>query len=141
MIMAEIDKSEQVNKHLHKIIEVIKKHKTFTFTDIFCDYTAISRSTAYSLGLNELDDIKEALMQNRRTEHKKAVAKLLASDNPTLFIAGLKLISEPDELKRLSTSHVDMTTNGKDINAKKMTDEEIQEEIERLTKVQNPKHE
>lgn len=134
-----IDKSKQVSKHLTKIIEVIRTHKTFTFTDIFCDYTAISRSTAYSLGLNELDDIKEELMQNRRREHKKAVAKLLASDNPTLFIAGLKLISEPEELKKLSTSHVDMTTNGKDLNTKRMTDEEIQEEIERLQKVENKK--
>lgn len=134
-----IDKAEQIEYHIKKIVEVIKKHKTFTFTDIFCDYLEIGRTTAYSLGLNESNEIKEALMQNRRVEHKKAVAKLLASDNPTLFIAGLKLISEPDELKRLSTSHVDMTTNGKDINAKKMTDEEILEEIERLQKIQNPK--
>ena len=50
-----------------------------------------------------------------------------------------KLCSEPEELKKLSTSHVDMTTNGKDLNAKKMTDEEIQEEIERLQKVENKK--
>lgn len=140
--MAEIDKiekAEQIEMHIEKIIEVIKANGTFTFTDIFCDYLEIGRTTAYMLGLNESNDIKEALLQNRRREHKKAVAKLLASNNPTLFIAGLKLISEPDELKRLSTSHVDMTTNGKDINAKKMTDEEIQEEIERLQKVEQKK--
>ena len=134
-----IDKTEQIEYHTKNILKVIEKNKTFTFTDIFCDYLEIGRTTAYMLGLNDSNDIKEALLQNRRREHKKAVAKLLASDNPTLFIAGLKLISEPEELKKLSTSHVDMTTNGKDLNAKKMTDEEIQEEIERLQKVENKK--
>ena len=126
-----------------KAIEAIKKNKLIFIEDV-CAMIGIAKSTYYDHFKENSDDSNELntlLNENKISLKVSLRKKWFDSDNATTQLALYKLCSEPDELKRLSTSHVDMTTNGKDINAKKMTDEEIQEEIERLTKVQNPKHE
>lgn len=126
-----------------KAIEVIKKNKLIFIEDV-CAMIGIAKSTYYDHfkeGSDDSNELNTLLNENKISLKVSLRKKWFDSDNATTQLALYKLCSEPDELKRLSTSHVDMTTNGKDINAKKMTDEEIQEEIERLTKVQNPKHE
>ena len=126
-----------------KAIETIKKNKLIFIEDIAA-MLGINKTTLYNHFPIDTDDFNELttlLNENKISLKVSLRRKWFDSDNATTQLALYKLCSEPDELKRLSTSHVDMTTNGKDINAKKMTDEEIQEEIERLTKVQNPKHE
>lgn len=126
-----------------KAIEAIKKNKLIFIEDV-CAMIGIAKSTYYDHfkeGSDDSNELNTLLNENKISLKVSLRKKWFDSDNATTQLALYKLCSEPDELKRLSTSHVDMTTNGKDINAKKMTDEEIQEEIERLTKVQNPKHE
>lgn len=126
-----------------KAIEAIKKNKLIFIEDV-CAMIGIAKSTYYDHfkeGSDDSNELNTILNENKISLKVSLRKKWFDSDNATTQLALYKLCSEPDELKRLSTSHVDMTTNGKDINAKKMTDEEIQEEIERLTKVQNPKHE
>ena len=126
-----------------KAIEAIKKNKLIFIEDV-CAMIGIAKSTYYDHfkeGSDDSNELNTLLNENKISLKVSLRKKWFDSDNATTQLALYKLCSEPDELKRLSTSHVDMTTNGKDINAKKMTDEEIQEEIDRLTKVQNPKHE
>lgn len=126
-----------------KAIEAIKKNKLIFIEDVAA-MIGIDKGTFYNhfpVNLDDFNELSRLLEENKITLKVSLRKKWFDSDNATTQLALYKLCSEPDELKRLSTSHVDMTTNGKDINAKKMTDEEIQEEIERLTKVQNPKHE
>ena len=126
-----------------KAIETIKKNKLIFIEDV-CAMIGIAKSTYYDHfkeGSDDSNELNTLLNENKISLKVSLRKKWFDSDNATTQLALYKLCSEPDELKRLSTSHVDMTTNGKDINAKKMSDEEIQEEIERLTKVQNPKHE
>ena len=126
-----------------KAIEAIKKNKLIFIEDV-CAMIGIAKSTYYDHfkeGSDDSNELNTLLNENKISLKVSLRKKWFDSDNATTQLALYKLCSEPDELKRLSTSHVDMTTNGKDINAKKMTDEEIQEEIERLTKVQNPKNE
>ena len=126
-----------------KAIELIKKNKLIFIEDV-CAMIGIAKSTYYDHfkeGSDDSNELNTLLNENKISLKVTLRKKWFDSDNATTQLALYKLCSEPDELKRLSTSHVDMTTNGKDINAKKMTDEEIQEEIERLTKIQNPKHE
>ena len=124
-----------------KAIEVIKKNKLIFVEDV-CAMIGISKPCFYDHFKIESDDFNELITmidENKINLKVNLRKKWFDSDNPTTQLALYKLCSEPDELKRLSTSHVDMTTNGKDINAKKMTDEEIQEEIERLQKVEKLK--
>ena len=126
-----------------KAIDAIKKNKLIFIEDV-CAMIGIAKSTYYDHfkeGSDDSNELNTLLNENKISLKVSLRKKWFDSDNATTQLALYKLCSEPDELKRLSTSHVDMTTNGKDINAKKMTDEEIQEEIERVTKVQNPKHE
>jgi len=121
-----------------KAIEAIKKNKLIFIEDV-CAMIGIAKSTYYDHfkeGSDDSNELNTLLNENKISLKVSLRKKWFDSDNATTQLALYKLCSEPDELKRLSTSHVDMTTNGKDINAKKMTDEEIQEEIERLKKVE-----
>lgn len=121
-----------------KAIEAIKKNKLIFIEDV-CAMIGIAKSTYYDHfkeGSDDSNELNTLLNENKISLKVSLRKKWFDSDNATTQLALYKLCSEADELKRLSTSHVDMTTNGKDINAKKMTDEEIQEEIERLKKVE-----
>lgn len=124
-----------------KAIEVIKKNRLIFIEDV-CAMIGISKPCFYDhfkLNSNDYNELNALLDENKISLKVLLRKKWFDSDNATTQMALYKLCSEPEELKKLSTSHVDMTTNGKDLNAKKMTDEEIQEEIERLQKVENKK--
>lgn len=124
-----------------KAIEVIKKNRLIFIEDV-CAMIGISKPCFYDhfkLNSNDYNELNTLLDENKISLKVLLRKKWFDSDNATTQMALYKLCSEPEELKKLSTSHVDMTTNGKDLNAKKMTDEEIQEEIERLQKVENKK--
>jgi hypothetical protein len=94
--------------------EAIVKHKLFFFDDIIA-FLPISSSTFYAWEMEKSEELKDLLAQNR-TELKVSMrSKWYKSNAPALQMALMKLIATPDELRRLSMQHQDVTTNGKEI--------------------------
>ena len=99
-------------KHEKGILEAIQKHPIFCFNDIFVYYEACSRATAYNHNLDKLDSIKEAMFKNRRKGVTSLKAKWLKSENPTLQLAAMRMMCEPDEHRALNQNYSDITTKG-----------------------------
>jgi len=107
-------------EHEKKILEVIDKHDVFTFKDIFVYYKGCSRPTAYNLGLDKLDSIKEAVQSNKRKGVTSMLAKWVKSENPTLQIAAMRLLCDSEEHHLLNQNYTELTgKDGKDLNAPK----------------------
>lgn len=105
-------------KHEKPILEAIEKYPIFCFNDIFGYYFGCSRRTAYEHGLHESHDIKEAIFKNRRKGVTNLKAKWLKSENPTLQLALMRMICEPEEHRALNQNYQDITTNGESIKQK-----------------------
>src|SRR5690554_4791863 len=104
-------KSKKYEKELLKVI----KEKKIAFFDHCFGFTSFSRATAYNHSLDKLDSIKDAINQNRVTAKNYMLNKWIASDNATLQISAMRLLSDAEEHKKLNQSYTDHTTNGKDI--------------------------
>ena len=108
----------KANDHEIKILEIIEKNAIFTFKDIFVYYKGCSRATAYNLGLDELDSIKEALNLNKRKGVTSMLAKWVKSENATLQIAAMRLLCDSEEHRLLNQNYTELTgKDGKDLNA------------------------
>jgi hypothetical protein len=112
---------------LQKAMEAIEKNKLFFIEDIIA-YLPCHKSTFYEHFPNESDNYKKMLeaLEKNRTELKVSMrSKWYKSNAPALQMALMKLIATPDELRKLSMNHTDITTNGKDITTPpiKWTDE------------------
>jgi hypothetical protein len=84
--------------------EVIVKHKLFFIDDIIA-FLPISKSTFYEWKLEQSDELKDLLNQNR-TELKVSMrSKWYKSNAPALQMALMKLIASPEELRKLSMNH------------------------------------
>jgi hypothetical protein len=102
-------------KQLEKqAIEAIKKHNLFFITDVSA-FLPCTTSTFYEHELEKSEAIKEALEENKISTKNSMRAKWYKSDNATLQVALMKLISEDDERKKLSQSYTDLTTGGEPI--------------------------
>jgi hypothetical protein len=112
--------------HEIKILEVIEKNAIFTFKDIFVYYKGCTRATAYNLELDKFDTIKEAIQSNKRKGVTSMLAKWVKSENATLQIAAMRLLSDNEERQMLNQQYIDHTTKGEKIH---MT------EAERLTEI------
>lgn len=106
--------SRKAKKYEKELLEVIKSKKIAFFDHCF-GFTSFSRTTGYEYKLNESDAIKEAIAQNRGTAKNYMLNKWIASDNPTLQISAMRLLSDTEEHKKLNQSYTDHTTNGKEI--------------------------
>ena len=106
---------EKSKKYEEELLKVIKSKKIAFFDHCF-GFTSFSRATAYNHSLDKLDSIKDAIAQNRVTAKNYMLNKWIASDNPTLQISAMRLLSDSEEHKKLNQTYVDQTTNGKDIN-------------------------
>ena len=95
--------------------EVIVKHKLFFIDDIVA-FLPISKSTFYEWKLEQSEELKELLEQNRVELKVSMRSKWYKSNSPALQMALMKLIANKDELKRLSMQYSDVTTNGNEIN-------------------------
>ena len=99
--------------------EMIVKHKLF-FVDDIVAFLPCSKQTFYDfypLESDELDELKGMLEVNR-TELKVSMrSKWYKSNAPALQMALMKLIANPEELKKLSMNYQDVTTNGKEIQS------------------------
>jgi len=102
-------------KYENELIEVIKKHKIVYFDHCFA-FTSFSRATAYKYNLDKIDYIKEAIIQNRVKAKTYMINKWIASDNPTLQIAAMRLIATKEEHMKLNQHYIDHATNGETIN-------------------------
>lgn len=102
-------------KYEKELLKVIKDKKIAFFDHCF-GFTSFSRATAYNHSLDNLDSIKDAINQNRVTAKNYMLNKWIASDNPTLQISAMRLLSDTEEHKKLNQSYTDHTTNGKNIN-------------------------
>jgi len=95
--------------------EVIVKHKLFFIEDIVA-FLPIAKSTFYEWKLEQSEELKELLEQNRVELKVSMRSKWYKSNSPALQMALMKLIANKDELKRLSMQYSDVTTNGNEIN-------------------------
>jgi len=66
--------------------------------------------------LEQSEELKELLEQNRVELKVSMRSKWYKSNSPALQMALMKLIANKDELKRLSMQYSDVTTNGNEIN-------------------------
>lgn len=97
--------------------EMIAKHKLFFIEDIVA-FLPCDKTTFYSffkVESNELNELK-GLLETNRVELKVSMrSKWYKSNSPALQMALMKIIATPEELKKLSMNHSDVTTNGKEI--------------------------
>lgn len=81
-------------------------------------YLQCARSTFYSYfpyGSDKLDTIKDLLAANKIRIKTKMRKKWYDSENATLQMALMKLLSTPEELRKLAMNYTDVTTDGKQI--------------------------
>ncbi len=105
-------KTEELEK---TALEAIEKHKLFFIEDVVC-YLPCDKKTFYNHKMHELHSIKEALIKVKTDVKVSMRSKWYKSDNATLQMGLMKLISNDEERKRLSQTYSDVTTNGNDIN-------------------------
>lgn len=98
--------------------EMIVKHKLFFIEDIVA-FLPIAKKTYYEyfpIESNESNELKELLEQNR-TELKVSMrSKWYKSNAPALQMALMKLIANPEELKKLSMQFVESENTNKNTN-------------------------
>jgi len=99
---------EKAKKYEEELLKVIKEKKIAFFDHCF-GFTSFSRTTGYEYKLNDSDAIKEAINQNRVTAKNYMLNKWIASDNSTLQISAMRLLSDPEEHKKLNQTYVDQT--------------------------------
>jgi len=94
-------KTEDLKK---KAIAAIKEHNLF-FVDDVVAFLPCNSKTFYNHGLQNLQELKDLLAENRIKVKLKLRKKWGESDNATLQMALMKLICTDDERKRLSMEY------------------------------------
>ena len=85
-------------------LEAINKHKLFFIEDIVA-YLPCDKTTFYAHKLHESNSIKEALTEVKVNLKVSMRSKWFRSENPTLQLALMKLVSTDEELRKLSMQH------------------------------------
>jgi hypothetical protein len=85
-------------------LDAIEKYKLFFIEDIV-SYLPCDKKTFYAHKLHESPPIKEALLSVKTSIKVSMRSKWYMSENPTLQLALMKLISSEEELRKLSMSH------------------------------------
>ena len=107
--------------------EAIIKNRLIFIEDIIA-FLPCHKSTFYEHFPNESDNYKtmfDMLETNRTTLKVSMRSKWYTSNAPALQMALMKLIASPYELRRLSMQFVESENTNKNIDAGKLTDEEI----------------
>ena len=112
-----------------KAIEAIEKHRLFFITDV-PPMIGISTSTFYLHELEKSEAIKEALTKNRIEVKSSMRSKWFKSENPTLQLALMKLISTDEEIKRLAMQYTE-SKNTHDVKLHTLSDEQVQEILDK----------
>ena len=96
--------------------EAIEKHKLFFIDDIVA-FLPIAKSTFYEWKLEQSEQLKAMLEKNRIELKVSMRSKWYKSNAPALQMALMKLIANPEELKKLSMNYTDVTSNGHQLGA------------------------
>lgn len=102
----------------NRAVKAIEKHELIFIDDIIA-FLPCSKQTFYEYikaDSNELDELKELLYENRVVTKVALRKKWKDSDNATLQMGLYKLTGTDEERRRLSQTHHDLTTNGKEID-------------------------
>jgi hypothetical protein len=91
-----------------ELLEIIKERKIMFFSHAFA-YTSFSAATAYNHNLEKLDTIKDALAKNRASGVTYMLNKWIGSDNATLQIAAMRIISDEDLRRSLNQQYIEQT--------------------------------
>lgn len=111
-----------VEKIYAKALSVIKEHSLYFIEDVVA-YLPISKPTFYEyfkVDSDEFNEIKEALDNNRVNTKVKMRKKWEESDNATLQIGLMKLISTDEEAHRLNGTKQEHKLSG-EVNIKPKT--------------------
>jgi hypothetical protein len=98
------------DKILNKCLEAIKKNKLVFFDEI-SQYVEPDRSSLYNWGFDKLDNIKQALEDNRVSYKSNMRNRWIQSDQPTLQIAAYKLMASDEEFERLTLQQINSNNN------------------------------
>jgi hypothetical protein len=101
------------NKLYEQAVKAIKENNLFFIEDVVA-LLPCSKPTFYDhipVNSNEFNNLKELIEENRVSEKLKLRKKWSESDNATLQMGLMKLITTDEERKRLATSY--METNQK----------------------------
>lgn len=90
---------------------VIIDNKLFFIEDIIA-FLGIAKQTFYNHKLHEDPEINELLDSNKISVKVSLRSKWFKSNTPVTQMALYKLISSPEELKRLSMQHIDADVKG-----------------------------
>ena len=115
---------------------LIPKHKLIFVEDVVA-MLGISKSTFYEhikVDSYESNHLRGLIEENKIALKVSMRKKWFDSDNATMQMALYKLCSTTQEHKKLQQNYTDVTTKGKAIGEfDDMTDQEIKEEIDRLS--------
>ena len=78
------------------------------FSHVFA-YASFSAATAYNHDLEKLETIKDALAKNRTSGVTYMLNKWISSDNATLQIAAMRIISDEDLRRSLNQQYIEQT--------------------------------
>jgi len=106
---------KKTKEYEDELLSVIKEKKV-AFLDHAFAFTSFSRSTAYGHDLDKVDTIKNAINQNRVKAKNYMLNKWIASDNATLQVAAMRLLSDSEEHRKLNQNYTDLTTKDQSIN-------------------------
>jgi hypothetical protein len=114
--------------------EAIVKHKLFFVEDIVA-FLPIAKKTFYEyypIDSNECNELKGLLEINRITLKVSMRSKWYTSNAPALQMALMKLISTPEELKKLSMTFVESenTNRNENFDISKLYDSKAQTDLE-----------
>ncbi len=102
-----MNKSKQ-KKYEEELLNAIRKFKWMRWSHIDWEALSFSKATAYNYKLEELDTIKEAFALNRSKATNYMLQKWIASDNPTLQIAAMRIIADDEDRLRLNQQYMEM---------------------------------
>jgi len=92
-------------KLFKKAMAIIKKDKEIIFIEDLCLSLGIAKKTFYEYfptESNEINELKDAISQNKTNKKKRLRTKWAESDNATLNVCLYKLLSTDEERKLLA---------------------------------------
>ena len=111
--------------------EIVKNK--LIFMDEVPDFLPCSRSTFYEYYPNdsdELDTLKSLISINKTQIKTSLRSKWYKSNAPALQMALMKLLSTPEELKKLSMQYIESENTNKNFDINTLYDKEAPEELE-----------
>ena len=110
-----------------KAIQAIKEHNLFFIEDVVA-LLPCSKPTFYDhipVNSNEFNNLKELIEENRVSEKLKLRKKWSESDNATLQMGLMKLITTDEERKRLATSYMETKQKHTTVDLSELSTDDI----------------